>query len=203
MFSYVRGAFSDHIMPRRIVRRFLWLCAESAVLYVVFLFTAVIWNSVLLGVPASRLILFFVMAVLMASFPALWQALRLSRDTMIRADFQNSVSDGSYDAKADRRLILHSDELWNDTAVVAVVYILLYAYRMYRTWFINMTNPDLTNAQVNALNGYAAVENIIYYVIFVLAYAAVHLLFTLAVHKRWNGERLRTDTPTTERKPYM
>jgi len=139
----------------------------------------------------------------MASFPALWQALRLSRDTTIRADFQNSVSDGSYDAKTDRRLILHSDELWNDTAVVAVVYILLYAYRMYRTWFMNMTNPDLTNEQVNLLNRFAAIENIIYYVVFVLAYALAHLLFTLMVHKRWNGERLRSDTPTTERKPYM
>ena len=198
-----KSRFSDHIMPRRIVRRFLWLCAESAVLYVVFLFTAVIWNSVLMGMPASRWILFFVMAVLMASFPALWQALRLSRDTTIRADFQNSVSDGSYDAKADRRLIFRSDELWNDTVVTAVMYILLYAYRMYRTWFMNMTNPDLTNEQVNLLNRFAAIENIIYYVIFVLAYAAAHLLFSLAVHKRWNGERLRTDTPTTERKPYM
>lgn len=198
-----KSRFSDHIMPRRIVRHFLWLCAESAVLYVVFLFTAVIWRSILLGVPASRGILYFVMAVLMASFPALWQALRLSRDTTIRADFQNSVSDGSYDAKIDRRLILHSDELWNDTAVVAVVYILLYAYRMYRTWFMNMTNPDLTNEQVNLLNRFAAIENIIYYVVFVLAYALAHLLFTLMVHKRWNGERLRSDTPTTERKPYM
>ena len=198
-----KSRFSDHIMPRRIVRHFLWLCAESAVLYVVFLFTAVIWRSILMGMPASRWILYFVMAVLMASFPALWQALRLSRDTTIRADFQNSVSDGSYDIKADRRLILHSDELWNDTAVVAVVYILLYAYRMYRTWFMNMTNPDLTNLQVNALNRFAAIENIIYYVIFVLAYALAHLLFTLAVHKRWNGERLRSDTPTTEKKPYL
>ena len=198
-----KSRFSDHIMPRRIVRHFLWLCAESAVLYVVFLFTAVIWNSILKGMPASRWILFFVMAVLMASFPALWEALRLSRDMTFRADFQNSVSDGSYDAKADRKLIFRSDELWNDTAVVAVVYILLYAYRMFRTWFMNMTNPDLTGAETNAINAYFAVENIVFYLVFVLAYAAAHLLFTLAVHKRWNGERLRSDTPTTERKPYM
>ena len=198
-----KSRFSDHIMPRRIVRHFLWLCAESAVLYVVFLFTAVIWNSILKGMPASRWILFFVMAVLMASFPALWEALRLSRDMTFRADFQNSVSDGSYDAKADRKLIFRSDELWNDTAVVAVVYILLYAYRMFRTWFMNMTNPDLTGAETNAINAYFAAENIVFYLVFVLAYAAAHLLFTLAVHKRWNGERLRSDTPTTERKPYM
>ena len=198
-----KSRFSDHIMPRRIVRHFLWLCAESAVLYVVFLFTAVIWNSILKGVPASRWILFLVMAVLMASFPALWEALRLSRDMTLRADFQNSVSDGSYDAKADRRLLLRSDELWNDTAVVAVVYLLLYAYRMYRTWFMNMTNPDLTNAQVNAANGFAAAENLVFYLVFVLAYAAAHLLFSLAVHKRWNGERIRVDAPTTERKPYI
>ena len=46
--------FSDHIMPRRIVRQFLWLAAESAVLYVVFRITAVIWRSILLGIPASR-----------------------------------------------------------------------------------------------------------------------------------------------------
>lgn len=195
--------FSDHIMPRRIVRQFLWLCAESAVLYVIFKITAVIWRSILMGIPASRWLLFFVMAVLMASFPALWEALRLSRDMTFRADFQNSVSDGSYDAKADRKLIFRSDELWNDTAVVAVVYILLYAYRMFRTWFMNMTNPDLTGAETNAINAYFAVENIIFYLVFVLAYAAAHLLFTLAVHKRWNGERLRSDTPTTERKPYM
>ena len=198
-----QSRFSDHIMPRRIVRRFLWLCAESAVLYVIFLFTAVIWNSILMGVPASRWGLFLVMAVLMASFPALWEALRLSRDMTLRADFQHSVSDGSYDAKADRRLLLRSDELWNDTAVVAVVYLLLYAYRMYRTWFMNMTNPDLTNEQVNALNGYYAAENFIYYLIFVAAYAAAHLLFSLAVHKKWNKERLRCDAPTTERKAYM
>ena len=195
--------FSDHIMPRRIVRHFLWLCAESAVLYVIFKITAVIWRSILMGIPASRWLLFFVMAVLMASFPALWEALRLSRDMTFRADFQNSVSDGSYDAKADRKLIFRSDELWNDTAVVAVVYILLYAYRMFRTWFMNMTNPDLTGAETNAINAYFAVENIVFYLVFVLAYAAAHLLFTLAVHKRWNGERLRFDTPTTERKPYM
>ena len=195
--------FSDHIMPRRIVRQFLWLCAESAVLYVIFKITAVIWRSILMGIPASRWLLFFVMAVLMASFPALWEALRLSRDMTFRADFQNSVSDGSYDAKADRKLIFRSDELWNDTAVVAVVYILLYAYRMFRTWFMNMTNPDLTGAETNAINAYFAVENIVFYLVFVLAYAAAHLLFTLAVHKRWNGERLRSDTPTTERKPYM
>ena len=198
-----QSRFSDHIMPRRIVRRFLWLCAESAVLYVIFLFTAVIWNSILMGVPASRWGLFLVMAVLMASFPALWEALRLSRDMTLRADFQHSVSDGSYDAKADRRLLLRSDELWNDTAVVGVLYILLYAYRMYRTWFMNMTNPDLTNEQVNALNGYYAAENFIYYLIFVAAYAAAHLLFSLAVHKKWNKERLRCDAPTTERKAYM
>ena len=195
--------FSDHIMPRRIVRHFLWLCAESAVLYVIFKITAVIWRSILMGIPASRWLLFFVMAVLMASFPALWEALRLSRDMTFRADFQNSVSDGSYDAKADRKLIFRSDELWNDTAVVAVVYILLYAYRMFRTWFMNMTNPDLTGAETHAINAYFAVENIVFYLVFVLAYAAAHLLFTLAVHKRWNGERLRSDTPTTERKPYM
>ena len=198
-----KSRFSDHIMPRRNVRHFLWLCAESAVLYVIFKITAVIWNSILKGMPASRWPLFFVMAVLMASFPALWEALRLSRDMTLRADFQNSVSDGSYDAKADCRLLLRSDELWNDTAVVAALYILLYAYRMYRTWFMNMTNPDLTNAQVNAANGFAAVENIVFYLVFVLAYAGAHLLFTLAVHKRWNGERLRVDVPTTERKPYM
>lgn len=194
---------SDHIMPRRIVRQFLWLCAESAVLYVIFKITAVIWRSVLYGIPASRWILFFVMAVLMASFPALWEALRLSRDMTVRADFQNSVSDGSYDAKADRRLLLFSDELWNDTALVAVLYLLFYAYRIYRTWFLYMTNPDLTNAQVNAAVRFFAVENIIYYVIFVLAYAGAHLLFTQLVHKRWNGERLRSDAPTTERKAYM
>ncbi|MBR5220830.1 MAG: hypothetical protein IKV66_07590 [Clostridia bacterium] len=198
-----KARFSDHIMPRRIVRQFLWLCAESAVLYVIFKITAVIWRSILMGIPASRWMLFFVMAVLMASFPALWEALRLSRDMTFRADFQNSVSDGSYDAKADRKLIFRSDELWNDTAVVAVVYILLYAYRMFRTWFMNMTNPDLTGAETNAINAYFAVENIVFYLVFVLAYAAAHLLFTLAVHKRWNGERLRSDTPTTERKPYM
>ena len=198
-----KARFSDHIMPRRIVRHFLWLCAESAVLYVIFKITAVIWRSILMGIPASRWLLFFVMAVLMASFPALWEALRLSRDMTFRADFQNSVSDGSYDAKADRKLIFRSDELWNDTAVVAVVYILLYAYRMFRTWFMYMTNPDLTGAETNAINAYFAVENIIFYLVFVLAYAAAHLLFTLAVHKRWNGERLRSDTPTTERKPYM
>ena len=198
-----KARFSDHIMPRRIVRHFLWLCAESAVLYVIFKITAVIWRSILMGIPASRWLLVFVMAVLMASFPALWEALRLSRDMTFRADFQNSVSDGSYDAKADRKLIFRSDELWNDTAVVAVVYILLYAYRMFRTWFINMTNPDLTGAETNAINAYFAVENIVFYLVFVLAYAAAHLLFTLAVHKRWNGERLRSDTPTTERKPYM
>ena len=198
-----KARFSDHIMPRRIVRHFLWLCAESAVLYVIFKITAVIWRSILMGIPASRWLLFFVMAVLMASFPALWEALRLSRDMTIRADFQNSVTDGSYDAKADRKLIFRSDELWNDTAVVAVVYILLYAYRMFRTWFMNMTNPDLTGAETNAINAYFAVENIVFYLVFVLAYAAAHLLFTLAVHKRWNGERLRSDTPTTERKPYM
>ena len=198
-----KARFSDHIMPRRIVRQFLWLCAESAVLYVIFKITAVIWRSILMGIPASRWLLFFVMAVLMASFPALWEALRLSRDMTFRADFQNSVSDGSYDAKADRKLIFRSDELWNDTAVVAVVYILLYAYRMFRTWFMNMTNPDLTGAETNAINAYFAVENIVFYLVFVLAYAAAHLLFTLAVHKRWNGERLRSDSPTTERKPYM
>ena len=198
-----KARFSDHIMPRRIVRQFLWLCAESAVLYVIFKITAVIWRSILMGIPASRWMLFFVMAVLMASFLALWEALRLSRDMTFRADFQNSVSDGSYDAKADRKLIFRSDELWNDTAVVAVVYILLYAYRMFRTWFMNMTNPDLTGAETNAINAYFAVENIVFYLVFVLAYAAAHLLFTLAVHKRWNGERLRSDTPTTERKPYM
>ena len=198
-----KARFSDHIMPRRIVRQFLWLCAESAVLYVIFKITAVIWRSILMGIPASRWLLFFVMAVLMASFPALWEALRLSRDMTFRADFQNSVSDGSYDAKADRKLIFRSDELWNDTAVVAVVYILIYAYRMFRTWFMNMTNPDLTGAETNAINAYFAVENIVFYLVFVLAYAAAHLLFTLAVHKRWNGERLRSDTPTTERKPYM
>ena len=198
-----KARFSDHIMPRRIVRQFLWLCAESAVLYVIFKITAVIWRSILMGIPASRWLLFFVMAVLMASFPALWEALRLSRDMTFRADFQNSVSDGSYDAKADRKLIFRSDELWNDTAVVAAVYILLYAYRMFRTWFMNMTNPDLTGAETNAINAYFAVENIVFYLVFVLAYAAAHLLFTLAVHKRWNGERLRSDTPTTERKPYM
>lgn len=198
-----KARFSDHIMPRRIVRHFLWLCAESAVLYVIFKITAVIWRSILMGIPASRWLLFFVMAVLMASFPALWEALRLSRDMTFRADFQNSVSDGSYDAKTDRKLIFRSDELWNDTAVVAVVYILLYAYRMFRTWFMNMTNPDLTGAETNAINAYFAVENIVFYLVFVLAYAAAHLLFTFAVHKRWNGERLRSDTPTTERKPYM
>ena len=68
-----KSRFSDHIMPRRIVRQFLWLCAESAVLYVIFKITAVIWRSILLGIPASRWILFFVMVVLMASFPALWK----------------------------------------------------------------------------------------------------------------------------------
>ena len=51
--------------------------------------------------------------------------------------------------------------------------------------------------------GFAAAENFVFYLVFVLAYAAAHLLFTLAVHKRWNGERLRVDVPTTERKPYM
>ena len=199
-----KSRFSDHIMPRRIVRRCLWLCAESAVLYVVFQITAVIWRSILLGIPASRWILFFVMVLLMASFPAFWEALRLSRDTGIRGEFQHSVSDGSYDHRAELGMLFRSDELWNDTFVVAVVYLLLYAYRMYRTWFLFMTNPDLTNAQVNAYVRFYAVENIIYCLLFIAVYAAAHLLFTAAVHKKWNSERLRADeAPTAERKPYM
>jgi len=199
-----KSRFSDHIMPRRIVRHFLWLCAESAVLYVIFKITAVIWRSVLLGVPASRWIVFFVMVVLMASFPALWQALRLARDTTVRGDFMRSVSDGSYDQKEEIRMLLRSDELWNDTAVVGVVYLLLYAYRLYRTWFLYMIDPELTLEQVNAVVGYFAVENIIFYLLFVAVYAAAHLLFSAAVHKRWNGERLRgEEAPTAERKPYI
>lgn len=199
-----KSRFSDHIMPRRIVRHFLWLCAESAVLYVLFKITAVIWRSILLGIPAARWLLFFVMVVLMASFPALWQAIRLSRDTTVRGDFMRSVSDGSYDHKAEIRMLLRSDELWNDTAVVAVVYLLLYAYRLYRTWFLYMIDPELTLEQVNATVGFLALENFIFCLLFVAVYAAAHLLFSAAVHKRWNGERLRADeVPTAERKPYM
>ena len=199
-----KSRFSDHIMPRRMVRQFLWLCAESAVLYVIFKITAVIWRSVLYGVPGIRWILFFVMAALMASFPPLWQALRLSRDMTVRGDFMRSVSDGSYDFRADLQLILRADELWNDTAVVGILYLLFYAYRIYRTWYMNMIDPDLTLAQVNAVVGYFAVENLIFYLLFVAFYAAAHLLFSAVVHRRWNGERLRAeDAPTAERKPYI
>lgn len=199
-----KSRFSDHIMPRRIVRRFLWLLAESAVLYVVFKLTAVIWRSVLMGLPAARWLLFCIMVLLMAAFPALWQALRLSRDTTVRGDFMRSVSDGSYDFRADLRLILRADELWNDTAVVFIVYLLLYAYRLYRTWYMYMIDPELTLAQVNAAVGYFALENFIFYLLFVVVFAAAHLLFTACVHRRWNGERLRADeAPTAERKPYM
>lgn len=199
-----KSRFSDHIMPRRIVRQFLWLCAESAVLYVIFKITAVIWRSILLGIPASRWILFFVMVLLMASFPALWEALRLSRDMTVRGDFMRSVSDGSYDFRADLRLILRADEFWNDTAVVFIVYLLLYAYRLYRTWFMYMINPDLTLEQVNAAVGYLALENFIFYLLFVTVYAAAHLLFSVLIHRRWNGERLRADeAPTAERNSYM
>ena len=196
--------FSDHIMPRRIVRRFIWLCAESAVLYVIFKITSVLWRSIMLGVPALRWPLFFVMVVLMAAFPALWQAVRLARDTGIRGEFQHSVSDGSYDHRAELAYLLRTDELWNDTAVVAALYLPLYLYRLYALWFSLMTNPELTLADVGTVMRYYGIENAVFWVLFVAAFAAWHLLFTAEVHRRWDSERIRHDeTPDTARKPYM
>ena len=77
-------------------------------------------------------------------------------------------------------------------------------FLLFRTWFLLMTDPELTLAEVHAVTAYTAVENLIFYLLFVVCYAAAHLLFSAAVHKRWDGERLRADdAPTVERKPYM
>ncbi|MBQ7983062.1 MAG: hypothetical protein IJ302_05805 [Clostridia bacterium] len=195
---------SDHIMPRRMVRHFLWLIPESIVLYVLFKITAVVWRSIALASGSLQWLVLLILAAVMGAFPALWEAVQLSRDSTIRMDFMASVSDGSYNKKEDLRLIVRADEPWNDTVVLLVMYLILYAYRMYRVWFLYMTNPDLTNAQVNAAVSAAGWMNFFYLLVLVAAYAAAHIWFTVIIHNRWNGERLRAaEAPTAEKMAYM
>lgn len=199
-----KSRLSDHIMPRRIVRHFLWLIPESVVLYVLYKITSVIWRSIAIASGSLQWVVLFVLTVIMAAFLALWEAVQLSRDSTVRMDFMASVSDGSYNKREDLRLIMHSDEPWNDTAVLLVMYLILYAYRMYRVWFMYMTNPDLTNAQVNATVSAAGWMNFIYLLVLVAAYAAAHIWFTVIVHSRWSGERIRAaEAPTAEKMAYM
>ena len=203
-----RFRLSDHIMPRRMVRYFPWLVAESIVLYVVFKITAVVWRSVAYGMDKInynlRWVVYILLVILMASFVALWEAVRLSRDSLMRMAFMDSVSDGSYSTKDDLHLILRSDEPWNDTAVFFVFYILLYAYRLFRVWYMNMINPDLTMEQIHASVFAAFLVNLILFVVFVVAYAAAHIVFTVKVHQRWSEDRMRrTDAPNAEKQAFM
>lgn len=198
---------SDHIMPRRMVRYVPWLATESIVLYIVFKITAVVWRSVAYSMDKInynlRWIVYILLVVLMASFVALWEAMRLSRDSSMRMNFMDSVSDGSYDKETDLRLILRADEPWNDTAVLFVVYFLLYVYRLFRVWYMNMINPDLTLEQVNIDVFHAGLVNFIFLLLFVTAYAAGHILFTVKVHQRWSEDRIRITDTTAEKQAFM
>ena len=199
---------ADHIMPRRMVRYIPWLAAESIILYVVFKITAVVWRSIAYGMDKInynlRWIVYILLVVLMAMFPALLEAVRLARDSEMRMKFMDSVSDGSYDREKDLRMILSSDEPWNDTAVLSVIYFLLYAYRLFRVWYMNMINPDLTMEQIHASVTAACWVNFVFLVLFVIVYAAAHIVFSVIVHQRWSMERIRTtDEPKAPKLPYM
>ncbi len=199
---------SDHIMPRRIVRYFPWLAAQSIIWYVVFKITAVVWRSVMIALKQINFhlqwVIVFSLVVLTASFLTFWEAVRLARDSTVRMDFMASISDGSYDTKKDMHLILHSDEPWNDTAIVSVLYLLLYIYRLFRFWYMDMINPDLTLAQVNTHILEIGIVNFICLLLFIVFYAVTHIMFTVMVHRRWSEDRMRTtETPAAEKKAYM
>ena len=184
------------------------LAAESIVLYVVFKITAVVWRSIAYAMDKInynlRWIVYILLVILMASFLALWEAVRLSRDSSMRMDFMDSISDGSYSTKDDLQLILRSDEPWNDTAVIFVLYFLLYVYRLFRVWYMNMINPDLTMEQIYISVFAAFWVNLIFWLLFVAAYAAAHIAFTVIVHQRWSTDRIRTtDAPKAEKQAFM
>ena len=138
---------SDHIMPRRMVQRFLWLIPESMVAYIIFKASAFIWRPAYLLIRGGRYPVFVITALVISAIPSFWQALRLGQDQTMRVDFLNSTSDGSYKAKSDLRMIFRCDELWNDTAAAVISYIFVFTYAIYRTWVNTMLDLELTNAQ--------------------------------------------------------
>lgn len=198
-----KNRFSSHIMPRRIVRFFPWLCVESLVLYVLFKITAVVWRTLAYNFPVP-LVIYLLLVCAMAAFPALWESLRLSRDVTVRGDFMASTADGSYDKKAESRMLLHCDELWNDTAVVAVLYLICLLYALFRVWFNYMTNAYFTYEESMMLFRNALIVNVLFYFPFVGMYAFWHHRLTLRVHTKWNADRMRiAGEVTAERKAYM
>ena len=198
---------SDHIMPRRIVRYFPWLAAQSIIWYVVFKMSAVVWRSVMIALKKIHFdfqwVIMFLLVFLTAAFLTFWEAVRLSRDSTMRMEFMASISDGSYHPKDDLHLILHSDEPWNDTAVVSVLYLLLYVYRLFRFWYMDMINPDLTLAQINTHILEIGIVNFVCLLLFIALYAMTHILFTVRVHLRWSEDRIRTTAATAEKKAFM
>lgn len=199
-----RFRLSDHIMPRRMVQRFLWLIPESMVAYIIFKASAFIWRPAYLLIRGGRYPVFVITALVISAIPSFWQAVRLGQDQTMRVDFLNSTSDGSYKAKSDLRMIFRCDELWNDTAAAVISYIFVFTYAIYRTWVNTMLDLELTNAQAWGLFDMHLVENIVIFIVFLIGLHLTHLFFTVYVHIVWNRARMhKAQPPTTERKPYM
>ncbi len=202
----MKSRLSDHIMPRRSVRHFLWLVLESMVLLVMYNFTSIVWRSVLYMLAGSLLqfLWMLVLIIAIAAFPAGWEAIRLSRDKSIYGDFMASTADGSYDRKADSRMIRKSDEFLNDSVVYAITYLLFLLGAYAWQFFVIMSNEYFMYEESVQQFIYVLILNAIGYAVIVSAYAFWHHRFTLLVHTKWNGARMhKAEVAGAEKKPYM
>lgn len=202
----MKSRISDHIMPRRCVRQFLWLVIESLVLLVLYNFTSMLWRSILymLGMSPLRFLWVLVIILAMAAFPAAWEAIRLSRDATVYGDFMASTADGSYDSRADARMLWRCDELYNDAAVYAIQYLIYLLAAFAWNFFALMSDEYYTYEESMSRFVTLVTVNVIGYLILVPAYTVWHHLFTVLVHKKWNTARMhKAEAAGAEKKPYM
>ncbi len=202
----MKSRFSDHIMPRRCVRQFLWLIIESLVLLVLYNFTSMLWRSILYMLAGSPLQILWMLVILlaMAAFPAAWEAIRLSRDATIYGDFMASTADGSYDKKADAKMLWKCDELYNDTAVYAIVYLVCLLAAFAWNFFAVMSDEYYTYEESMAIFTNLLIINSIGYLLLVPAYLFWHHCFSVLVHTKWNTDRMhKAEYAGAEKKPYM
>ncbi len=183
----------SHVMPRRLTRLFPYTFFTYVAIAALAILLEMVWRSVAYAVP------FGLGYILIGVFTAFWTAFVLKRrlmgDMTIRKTFMEAYADGTYNKRADVRLLFRSDEVWNDFFLYFIMGILCVIVALLRILWLLMTNPDLTLVQVKAAFAMNCIAFAVVYVSYAAAFLLFHVYMTASVHVGWDGERSRRASP--------
>ena len=198
--------FSDHIMPRRLLRGILWAAGELLLLYVIRRITEFLWRTLYMSMPPLKIPVFVLMAILAGCFFTFCDAFRLYNDQAIKHDFYAAYRDCSYQKQEDQRIILHGDPLKNDIASLVITMIPPFIVINITVFMeILMRDDILSVSQVYPITVPAFFLNLILALIVVVSYAVSHWYVTVLLHNKWYEERLQKEpsAPEGEKTPFM